>query len=334
MGGDMSVAAVIPLYNGERFIEAALHSVLAQTIRPSEIVVVDDGSSDDGPQLVEKFASDGVQLLRKENGGQGSARNHGVARTTSPWICFLDQDDLWYPTHIDDLARTLSKAAKVRHAREIGWVYGNLDEIDEDGLFVAEQMLAQHQAAHPKRTLVECLAHDMFVLPGASMVSRAAFESVGGFDEEFRGYEDDDLFLRLFRRGFRNVFCDRPVSQWRIYHSSTSYTSTMRASRMRYFRKLVHEYAVDESLEKHYVKGVIAPRFVHKAANDYRRAVEHGDRVAMATALDDLRETSSHLSPYRRVRIHLVLPLMASYRLARIANALPLESKLRRFLSL
>lgn len=334
MESEDSVAAIIPLYNGERFIEEALESVLAQTVPPAEIVVVDDGSLDDGPRLVNKYESRGVRMISQANAGQSGARNAGVAATTAPWIAFLDQDDLWYDTHLEDLLRTRDKALKAKSSRGVGWVYGNLDEIDGDGLFVAERMLGQHESLHPKRTLLECLANDMFVLPGAALVSRAAFECVGGFDEDFRGYEDDDLFLRLFRQGYRNAFCQNAVTQWRIYESSTSYSPTMARSRMRYFRKLVREYETDESLEKHYVKNVIAPRFVHKAANEYRRAVERGDEVAMRSALDDLRETSAHLTPYRRARVHAVLPILRSYRLARVGTQLPLESKLRQFLSI
>src|SRR5436305_15308085 len=101
----LSVVAIIPLYNGERYIAETMDSVLTQTVKPAEIIVVDDGSSDGGAAIVEKYADRGVQLLRKENGGQGSARNHGVAHSTADVICFLDQDDRWYPNHVQALLK-------------------------------------------------------------------------------------------------------------------------------------------------------------------------------------------------------------------------------------
>src|SRR5690242_7245717 len=242
----LSVVAVIPLYNGERYIAETLESVLAQTRMPNEIIVVNDGSKDDGSAIVEKFESRGVRLLNKPNGGQGSARNLGVASSTSDLICFLDQDDLWYPNHVEVLLKAYKHALASDQGRELGWAYGNLDEIDENGMFVSERFLDRLGSTHPKTSLEDCLSQDMFVLPGASVVSRAAFDAVGGFDEAFRGYEDDDLFLRIFRMGYRNIYLDKPVTQWRIYGGSTSYSPTMAASRVRYFHKLVDEFASDD----------------------------------------------------------------------------------------
>lgn len=94
----LRIAAIIPLYNGGRFIREALESVLAQTLPPAEIVVVDDGSTDNGPDIVaEMAATHPISLLRKPNGGQASARNFGIAETSSELIALLDQDDACTP---------------------------------------------------------------------------------------------------------------------------------------------------------------------------------------------------------------------------------------------
>jgi glycosyltransferase involved in cell wall biosynthesis len=326
--------AIIPLYNGERYLADTIESVLAQTIKPAEVIVVDDGSDDDGPAIVEKFESRGVQLLRKENGGQGSARNHGVAHSSSDLICFLDQDDLWYPNHVEVLLHAYAKAVKSDQGRELGWTYGNLDEIDEQGLFVSERFLDQLGSTHPKTSLEDCLSQDMFVLPGASLVARSAFDAAGGFDERFRGYEDDDLFLRIFRMGYRNVYVHQSVTQWRIYGGSTSYSPTMAASRVRYFHKLVDEYAADdEELGRDYVQDTIAPRFAIKAAAEYRRALRRDDHRVMDAAIKELREVSEYLSPQRRLRVRAMLPVMRRHGLARTLSFFPVENRVLRYLS-
>ena len=127
-GRRLSVAAVIPLYNGGRYIEAALRSVLAQTVLPDEIIVVNDGSTDDGPAIVARFAqTHPITILTKPNGGQSSARNMGVAHARSDLIAFLDQDDIWYPTHVAELSRPFE------HDERVGVVYSSLDEIDGAG---------------------------------------------------------------------------------------------------------------------------------------------------------------------------------------------------------
>ncbi|MFL6088543.1 MAG: glycosyltransferase family 2 protein [Aeromicrobium sp.] len=330
----LSVVAIIPLYNGARYIAEAIESVLAQSVRPDEIIVVNDGSDDDGPAIAEKFEPRGVTVLHKENGGQGSARNLGVANSTSDVICFLDQDDLWYPNHVELLLKAYTHALASHQGRELGWAYGNLDEIDENGMFVSERFLDRLGSTHPKTSLEDCLAQDMFVLPGASLVSRTAFDAVGGFDEMFRGYEDDDLFLRIFRLGYRNVYLDKPITQWRIYGGSTSYTPTMARSRVRYFHKLVDEFARDdEELGRDYVQDTIAPRFVFKAAAEYRRALRRSDFRVMDAAVQEMLEVSEYLSPYRRARVRTVLPLMRRHGLARAAMFFPLENRIQRYLS-
>src|SRR5271165_4876357 len=102
----ITISAIIPLYNGERFIQHALASIAGQTLAPRELIVVDDGSTDDGVSIVERFGrTRPVTLIRKPNGGQSSARNVGVAHATGDLIAFLDQDDLWYPHHLDGLSR-------------------------------------------------------------------------------------------------------------------------------------------------------------------------------------------------------------------------------------
>ena len=238
---DLTIAAVIPLYNGAPFIEAALNSVLAQILPASEIIVVDDGSTDNGPGLVERMAANHpITLIRKENGGQGSARNLGVRHASSRLVAFLDQDDMWYPNHLSELAAPFRS---VRYP-ELGWVYSNLDEVDIDGFMVTRGCLDRKpEVEHPKRSLTGCLMTDMFVLPTSSLISREAFERVGGFDERLVGYEDDDLFLRLFRHGYDSVYLPRALSKWRIYSSSASFSSSMGRSRMIYFRKLIETFA-------------------------------------------------------------------------------------------
>lgn len=225
-----TVAAIIPMYNGARFIETAINSILAQTRMPDEVIVVDDGSTDKGPDLVEKLSEKApIRLLRKSNGGQSSARNFGVSQSSSTLIALLDQDDIWYPKHLSVLIEPFDETGN----RDLGWSYSNLDKGDESGSLLTPSFLHTRSARHPKTSLRDCVADDMFVLPSASLISRAAFEAVGGFDEALSGYEDDDLFLRIFMAGYPHIFIDTPLSMWRIYGSSTTSTPLMTRSRDR-----------------------------------------------------------------------------------------------------
>ncbi|MGB3673903.1 MAG: glycosyltransferase family A protein, partial [Candidatus Nanopelagicales bacterium] len=122
-----SIAVIIALYNGERFIDETLRSVFAQSLSPDEIIVVDDGSTDGGPQIVEKLAEKHpITLIKGEHRGQSAARNFGIDSTTSDLIALLDHDDTWYPRHLEKLRRPFLDTHRDRH---LGWVYSDVDEM-------------------------------------------------------------------------------------------------------------------------------------------------------------------------------------------------------------
>jgi glycosyltransferase involved in cell wall biosynthesis len=302
---DLLITAVIPLYNGAPYIEEALRSVLRQSLAPAEIIVVDDGSTDDGAAIVERLAAQHpIRLLRKENGGQSSARNYGVAHAGGDFIALLDQDDAWYPNHLEELAKPFVE----RRARELGWVYSDLDEIDEQGRLIVNSLLSRFATEHPKRDLFSCLREDMYVLPSASLISRKAFEAVGGFDEQLSGYEDDDLFLRMFRLGFDNVFIGEPLSKWRIYPTSSSYSFRMGRSRVNYARKLWQMFPDDLERFRYYRRGLILPRFFRVMVSEYIKYMYLKKLEFARIAMDQLRA----LAPIWLFRQRLALFLLDS----------------------
>lgn len=252
-----TVAVVIPFYNGSRWIERAIQSVAEQSIAPDEVIVVNDGSrAEEQAALYDLQPKYAFQIIDKPNGGQGSARNAGVEVVESEFICFLDQDDFFLPDHIELLVRSIP-----RKDRRFGYVYGDAMEADGDGNILRTAMVKDHNPIHPKRAIAEMLRHDMFVLPSASLISRKAFLAVGGFDPRFTGYEDDDLFLRLFRKGYTNYFIDQPVYVWCIHAESTSYTIRMSRSRFLYFTKLAEMFPDEKEKMRFYFRDCLVLRF-------------------------------------------------------------------------
>ncbi len=304
----ISVAAIIPLYNGAHFIRESLNSVLAQSEPADEIIVVDDGSTDHGPEIVKEMAARyPIRLVSQPNGGIGSARNRGIAEAKSTHIALLDQDDIWYEDHLAVLKQPFVKG----NILQLGVVYGNLDKVDRAGRMVLHRFLDTIPSQQPKKSLFECLRHDMFMLPGASLFSKEAFEQAGGFDERLSGYEDDDFFLRIFLLGLKSVYIkEHSVLKWRIYADSTSYSPKMAKSRMIYFRKVVDAFPYDDAVHINWIRDAIAPRFFHIARGELIEAMRRKDSARGDQAWSDLKEISRLLHLRVKLRLKLVTPLI------------------------
>lgn len=258
------VVVVIPFYNGAAFIERALRSVFAQTLPAAEVIVVNDGSAPEERAALDDLAQHfSFKVIDKENGGQGSARNAGVAASTTRFICFLDQDDFYLETHIE----TLLNAVPSRDPR-FGFVYGDLFEADAEGQTIRMGVVKEHTYDHPKRSVFQMISTDMYVLPSAALVTRQAFEAVGGFDAQFMGYEDDDFFLRIFRAGYTNYFIDQPVTVWCIHTASSAFSMRMNRSRFRYFAKLAALFPDEPLRDRFYMRDYLIPRFGKLFIND------------------------------------------------------------------
>jgi glycosyltransferase involved in cell wall biosynthesis len=206
-----SVSVVIPTYNYGRFIVDAIRGVLDQTRPPSEIIVVDDGSTDDTAAVVGAFG-DGVRYIRQDNAGVCAARNRGVSESTSELVAFLDADDIWEPTNLEkQLARFESDA-------EIGLVHCAMREFDgETGETIRFYMEGGEDGVADNLLLWE---GPVIVGPGGAVtVSRKAFDQVGGFDSRMHVGEDWDFCYRVARL-FKIGFVAEPLVNYRNHNAA------------------------------------------------------------------------------------------------------------------
>lgn len=182
---NLDIAVVIPLFNKAKFIRAALESVLAQSHPAKEILVIDDGSTDEGVAIVEALRSNRIRLVRQPNAGPGLARNRGIEEASQPWIAFLDADDLWLPDHLAHFAE-LHRAFPQAAVFAAGY-YEFRGEPPSAAPGVGGAREIDFFALDPRQ-------------PGLSsssvLVKREVLESAGGFGPAFPG-EDVDLWIRL-----------------------------------------------------------------------------------------------------------------------------------------
>ncbi|MCB0353315.1 MAG: glycosyltransferase family 2 protein [Bdellovibrionales bacterium] len=182
----MQIAVVIPVFNRAEFLERAIRSVLAQTSPPSEIVIVDDGSTDDLSASRSLVESRGGLFLRQEHQGVSAARNLGVRRTIAPWVAFLDSDDLWLPEKLEKQSALHRDNPNISVSQcEERWF--------RRGLRVNKRRYHQMAAGSCFSRCVErCL-----ISPSSVVVERRLFDEIGGFDEFLPVCEDYDLWLRI-----------------------------------------------------------------------------------------------------------------------------------------
>jgi glycosyltransferase involved in cell wall biosynthesis len=230
---------------------------------PNEVIVVNDGSSEEELELLvslqQRFK---FQILNQENSGQSAARNLGVSKATSDYICLLDQDDYYLPKH----NQILLENADFEDPK-FGFSYGDLWRSNEAGQILSHSSI-NVKIKHPHTSLSTLVGKNMFIVPSATLIKRTAFLAVGGFDPELRGFEDDDLFLRFFLAGFSNRFTPEAVTVWTINTSSTSFTESMARSRFIYFKKLLKTFP-EGSVVGTYVFGqLMYKRFAYQFAGD------------------------------------------------------------------
>ena len=205
-----SVSVVIPTYNYGRFIKEAINSVLTQTHPPSEIIVVDDGSSDETAAVVGAFG-DAVKYVRQDNAGVCAARNRGVRESTSELIAFLDADDTWERLNVE------KQVARFERDEEIGLVHCALREFDaETGETIRLHMDGCEEGVANNLLLWEA---PVIVGPGAVTVSRKAFDHVGGFDTRMKVGEDWDFCYRVARL-FKIGFVAEPLVNYRSHNAA------------------------------------------------------------------------------------------------------------------
>jgi glycosyltransferase involved in cell wall biosynthesis len=196
------VTVIMPAFNARDTIEEAIGSALAQTHRPIEIVVVDDGSEDGTAQLVRARFGNQVHLVSESHSGRGAARNRGLKLARGTFLQFLDADDVLVPAKVE------RQVAFLTEHPEFAVAYGPVE------CFAAEDPSRRwsfRPEVHPTGQVLGDMVDDGFVLPVAALVRTDWCRRVGGFDPTLPSNEDWDLWLRLAAAGGR--FAYHPVGE-------------------------------------------------------------------------------------------------------------------------
>jgi len=181
------IAVIIPVYNRANILPRAVESVLSQTYRPIELVVVDDGSDEEAGIARQRIEGAGFRWLSlNRNLGVGAARNAGVKVTSSEWIAFLDSDDVWHPAKLE---------------RQLGWHKRNpevrISQTRENWVRSGAPVTKPIHWEPAEGEMVSSSRRRCMIGPSCVMIRRDLWEETGGFDERFRVCEDFELWLRI-----------------------------------------------------------------------------------------------------------------------------------------
>ena len=293
-----TVAVIIPTYNRAALLIEALNSVLAQTFQDFEVIIVDDGSTDDTADRLKPFLTDSrVRYVRQINGGPARARNYGIREAHGEFIALLDSDDLWLPTKLE------KQVALLRANPEIGLVYSDVTWIDANAQPMQPQP-AKAQRRFP--TYYEDLMFENVIWGSDStvMVRSELLKSQPLYDPELPTLEDQDLWLRLsVHTEFWNL--DESLVNLRVHGSNLQHDpDAMAAGRLRFLHKLQQD--TPQAYRHHLpdVEYVLYRRtvFGYLLKKRYGAAIHYAARMIASHPLSVVRITLDGLARLFRIQ--------------------------------
>jgi glycosyltransferase involved in cell wall biosynthesis len=214
---NITVSIILPLYNGENFIEQTLESIARQSFTDSELIIVDDGSTDNSCTIIKRISSESeypilknLQILSKENGGVASARNFGIKATKGKYLAFIDQDDLWVPQKLEQQIAALESSTAT-------WCYSSYLRFYADG----REKIRKRGSSDRIKTLGSLVFGKLFIPPSTVLIEKSVCEEEGGFVSEFTPSDEWDLFLTLAEK-HAPVYCPEVLVRFRSHSASTA----------------------------------------------------------------------------------------------------------------
>ncbi len=226
-----TVSVIIPVFNGSNYVREAIDSVLTQTRRDYELLVVDDGSTDETWDIVQSYG-DRVRGIRKQNGGVASALNCGIRQAQGEFVAWLSHDDVFLPAKLE------RQVAFLTDHPELAGCYSDYLIINHDGVAVCERKMPYY----PPEQMIRHLLQWMFINGCTVLVRRACFEAEGLFDLRLRWAHDADMWFRLLRHyAFGHI--PEALTKYRVHAGQGSRKLlNLRADAHEFWRRCLEDY--------------------------------------------------------------------------------------------
>jgi GT2 family glycosyltransferase len=277
----MRVSVVIPVHNGERYLAQAIESVLAQTHRDLELILVDDGSTDGTAAIIRRFAEGDrrVRVLAQENRGVAAAGNRGLQEAKSEWVARLDADDVFLP---EKLARQFDFLRRNPDAKIVGTLACFINHagrplglVGTEGPFTPADF---HRLVREDRPI--------YFVNSSTLMHRETVLAVGGYRGPFAPAEDVDLWIRMAEKGHLMLKVPEPLLLYRMHGASLTMTQNAR-------QRMLTRWAIACGQAR--VKGMPEPSYAEFLEQEKRRPFMERARVSR-------KETGERL--YQRAALH------------------------------
>jgi glycosyltransferase involved in cell wall biosynthesis len=218
----IKVSVIIPTHNRAKYLIEAIKSVLDQTFKDFELILVDDGSTDNTRDIIENFRDNRIRYIYQDNGGVSSARNTGIKAADGEYIAFLDSDDTWLPENLELKVKLLDSRPDLGLVCSDAYVVDNGTGTTPRRFWNKTRFKysgSPEQAA--KSPLKDLLYRNCFIMPQATIIPSKVFTTIGYFDESLPTSEDWDLFVRIVQR-FPIEIINVPLLKIRRHNTSLS----------------------------------------------------------------------------------------------------------------
>ncbi|HSB06039.1 MAG TPA: glycosyltransferase, partial [Thermodesulfobacteriota bacterium] len=220
-----NVSVVIPAYNHERYVSEAIRSVLDQTFRDFELIIINDGSTDGTETEILKFKDDRIRYYSQSNRGLSATLNRGIDLARGEYFSFLPSDDLFFPEKIETQLEEFQTGSP-----DLGMVFSRQMVVDANGYEITEDPIIEwfDVPYRTKEEIFPALFEKNFLPAPTFMGRKACFEKVGSFDESLRYCQDYDIWLRMLRV-YDIRIVDRALLRYRWHGQNLTYAKTERA---------------------------------------------------------------------------------------------------------
>lgn len=183
-------SVIIPLFNKELFIEATLKSVLNQSYVDFEVIIVNDGSTDNSAQIIAKFNDSRIRVFNKENAGASAARNYGIEKAHSNYISFIDADDYWYPTFLEEIFEKVNRFPDIK-------VFSAAIEIETSKTIFPAHYSIKKTGDFEIVNYFTASTKETVICTSCAVFNKSIFEDVGVFDTQIKSGQDTDMWIRI-----------------------------------------------------------------------------------------------------------------------------------------